>query len=130
MRNLNVLPVLSLLISFLFTFTDINDCANRTCQNGGSCVDGVNNYSCNCLLGFTGDHCETSGCFCFNSFLLHDFFDCCFFACSSFPFCRCSCSCFFYHLLGNKIKQIRLFLFKTVSLKVEHSYIFIITFGK
>lgn len=40
--------------------TDINDCANRTCQNGGSCVDGVNRYSCNCLAGFTGDHCETS----------------------------------------------------------------------
>jgi len=27
--------------------------------NGGSCVDGVNNYSCNCLVGFTGGHCET-----------------------------------------------------------------------
>lgn len=40
--------------------TDIYDCANRTCHNGGSCVDGVNSYSCNCLTGFTGDHCETS----------------------------------------------------------------------
>ena len=32
---------------------------NHTCQNGGSCNDGVNNYSCNCLSGFTGDRCET-----------------------------------------------------------------------
>ena len=38
--------------------TDINDCINHTCSNGGSCVDGVNNYSCNCLEGFTGHHCD------------------------------------------------------------------------
>ena len=29
------------------------------CQNGGSCVDGVNTFSCLCLLGFTGDKCQT-----------------------------------------------------------------------
>ena len=38
--------------------TDINDCINHTCSNGGSCIDGVNNYSCNCLEGFTGHHCD------------------------------------------------------------------------
>ena len=38
--------------------TDINDCLNRTCDNGGTCRDGVNSYSCNCLAGFTGHHCE------------------------------------------------------------------------
>ena len=32
---------------------------NHTCGNGGSCKDGVHSYSCNCLVGFTGDHCET-----------------------------------------------------------------------
>ena len=40
-------------------FTDIDDCVNHTCGNGGSCEDGVNSYSCNCLVGFTGNHCET-----------------------------------------------------------------------
>ena len=58
-------------ISYLFTqpvtqaslnvilFKDINECVNHTCQNGGSCKDGVNNYSCNCLPGFTGNRCQT-----------------------------------------------------------------------
>jgi len=38
---------------------DIDECVNHTCQNGGSCKDGVNNYSCNCLPGFTGDRCQS-----------------------------------------------------------------------
>ena len=46
-------------LSVLFFSKDIDDCVNHTCQHGGSCVDGVNNYSCNCLRGFTGDRCET-----------------------------------------------------------------------
>ena len=40
---------------------DIDDCVNHTCSNGGSCVDGVNNYSCKCMPGFTGDRCQTGG---------------------------------------------------------------------
>ena len=39
-------------------FTDIDDCANHTCANGGSCMDGVNAYTCNCPSGFTGMYCE------------------------------------------------------------------------
>ena len=46
-------------ILFFIPSPDINNCVNHTCENGGSCVDGVNNYSCNCLVGFTGYHCET-----------------------------------------------------------------------
>jgi len=38
---------------------DIHQCVNHTCQHGGSCIDGVINYSCNCQPGFTGDRCET-----------------------------------------------------------------------
>ena len=38
---------------------DIDECVNHTCQNGGSCKDGVSNYSCNCLPGFMGDRCQT-----------------------------------------------------------------------
>ena len=45
--------------SILFILKDIDECVNHTCKNGGWCVDGVNNYSCSCLPGFTGDRCET-----------------------------------------------------------------------
>jgi len=38
---------------------DIDDCVNHTCANGASCVDGINNYACNCTTGFTGAYCET-----------------------------------------------------------------------
>ena len=30
------------------------------CQNGGTCSDGVNEYTCGCVAGYTGDDCETS----------------------------------------------------------------------
>ena len=32
---------------------------NATCKNGASCEDGLNNYTCVCVAGFRGDHCET-----------------------------------------------------------------------
>ena len=42
-----------------FYFADVDDCVNHTCANGGSCIDGINSYSCNCSVGFTGNRCET-----------------------------------------------------------------------
>ena len=41
-------------------FSDIDECASHPCQNGGTCVDEVNGYTCNCDPGWTGLHCETS----------------------------------------------------------------------
>ena len=43
----------------LIPLLDIDYCVNHACGNNGSCVDGISNYTCNCLEGFTGDHCET-----------------------------------------------------------------------
>ena len=46
---------------FLFTIVliDIDDCANHSCANGATCVDDTNDFSCNCILGYTGKLCET-----------------------------------------------------------------------
>ena len=41
-------------------FLDIYDCMGANCQNGGSCVDMVNNYRCDCVIGFSGAECEIS----------------------------------------------------------------------
>ena len=45
-------------IRCLHYFSDVDDCVNHACTNGGSCVDGVNSYSCSCVNGYSGDRCE------------------------------------------------------------------------
>ena len=37
----------------------IDKCASSPCQNGGTCVDGINSYTCNCKKGYIGSNCET-----------------------------------------------------------------------
>ena len=43
----------------LWLFLDIDECATIPCQNGGSCTDQVNGYTCNCIAGYDGINCET-----------------------------------------------------------------------
>ena len=44
---------------FLFVLTaDIDDCAVQPCHNEGTCIDAVNDYSCNCAVGYTGKNCS------------------------------------------------------------------------
>ena len=38
--------------------SDIDDCADQPCQNGATCIDAVNNYTCNCVAGYTGKNCS------------------------------------------------------------------------
>jgi len=35
-----------------------DDCRGSPCQHGGTCIDHVAAYSCNCVAGFEGEHCE------------------------------------------------------------------------
>lgn len=46
-------------VIFIFTCPkDNDDCTGVSCLNGGSCIDGLNSYTCKCASGFDGDHCE------------------------------------------------------------------------
>ena len=40
--------------------TDINDCATNPCDNGGTCTDGENSYTCACVAGYSGKNCTTN----------------------------------------------------------------------
>jgi Notch-like protein len=40
--------------------SDIDECAADPCTNGGTCVDKINDYTCNCVAGYTGKTCATS----------------------------------------------------------------------
>lgn len=38
---------------------DIDDCPGHLCQNGATCIDGLNSYTCECPPTFTGTLCES-----------------------------------------------------------------------
>ena len=37
---------------------NIDECASNPCQNGGTCLDFINEHKCVCRRGFTGPNCE------------------------------------------------------------------------
>ena len=40
-----------------FLLLDINECASSPCQNGGTCHNNLNSYSCNCPVLWGGTNC-------------------------------------------------------------------------
>lgn len=41
---------------------DVNfdDCIGHSCVNGGTCVDGIDSYSCLCVPGYSGINCSVN----------------------------------------------------------------------
>ena len=44
-------------LCFSLFLADIDDCADQLCLNGGTCSDGLNDYTCTCADGYTGENC-------------------------------------------------------------------------
>ena len=54
---------MSLLLSVTyFLLTDVNECEAATppCENGGTCVNDIGDYHCECPPEWTGKNCRTS----------------------------------------------------------------------
>ncbi len=45
---------------YVYTILKVAFHLSQKSQNGGTCVDGINTASCNCMQGFTGPRCETN----------------------------------------------------------------------
>ena len=54
------LIITSLHFYFLFFLSDF--CAGSACQNGAQCVNTGFAYTCDCLEGYHGEHCEVIDC--------------------------------------------------------------------
>ncbi len=57
-KNLRFSTLFLIIISN-YLFADIDECASNPCLNGATCTDAVNSYTCTCVAGYTGTHCET-----------------------------------------------------------------------
>ena len=60
MSKCNILYSIILIRSLHIIFVlDVDDCMPNPCENDGNCTDGVNEYLCACVPGYTGADCET-----------------------------------------------------------------------
>ena len=41
---------------------DIDECYDYPCENGAICIDLVNEYFCECIIGYDGPNCEYCKC--------------------------------------------------------------------
>ena len=46
-------------IHVIVMFPDMDECSSNPCAHRGTCIDGVNSFTCLCIEGYTGHDCET-----------------------------------------------------------------------
>ena len=46
-------------VCIVYIFLDIDECESNPCANRGTCIDGINSFTCSCVKGYTGHDCET-----------------------------------------------------------------------
>ena len=56
--------------------SDIEECSSQPCQNEGTCNDQPNGYTCDCVDGYEGTHCETGITFCMSLHTMFVFSSC------------------------------------------------------
>lgn len=44
--------------SYIISSPDVNECNNKPCGNGASCVNSHGGYTCQCAAGWTGAKCD------------------------------------------------------------------------
>lgn len=42
----------------LYVFVDVNECLAEPCANQGTCINSNGSYSCVCVEGWQGMHCD------------------------------------------------------------------------
>ena len=47
-----------LVVNMIGCVVDVNECSSNPCNNGGSCSDLVNSYTCECAEGYDGLYCD------------------------------------------------------------------------
>ena len=52
------LTLRTLTIDSAIIIAENEECHKKPCQNNGTCLSNGNNYTCECVDGFNGNHCE------------------------------------------------------------------------
>ena len=52
--------MLQILVMYIhMSLADLSECASSPCQNGGTCIDQVNAFTCTCSIQYQGSLCQT-----------------------------------------------------------------------
>ena len=47
------------IVYFSYLSANINECASNPCENGATCIDEINGFTCECSPGYSGTVCES-----------------------------------------------------------------------